>query len=77
MYKQFNVYYPKNDDIIRYPIILLNVPLGLIIGCLYNYFFNWLPRIVPIIVGVLIIMPQYYYFDKRISEIRNRYENKE
>lgn len=76
LYKKFKTTYPKNDDIIRYPIFLLSVPLALIIGSLYNYCFNWLPRIVPIIVGLLIIIPQFYYFDKRISKIENRYDNK-
>lgn len=77
IYRKFKIAYPKNDDIIRYPIFILNIPISLVIGFAYNCCFSWMHKIVPIIIGLFVIVPQFYYFDKRISRIENRYKCKE
>ncbi|MCB0541400.1 MAG: hypothetical protein KDE33_28090 [Bacteroidetes bacterium] len=74
IYKEFKKVYPKNDDIIRYPITILNLPLAIFIGYIAYYWVNFFWRSGAIIIGLIIIIPQFSYFDNHIEEIEKRYE---
>lgn len=75
LYKYFLDVYPKNDDVVRYPIMILSIPIALIYAYIVNNYFTNLSRGIAVLLGLPLILVQFCYFsDKRIEEIAKRYD---